>query len=40
MSAAGWLYEYVGRHRSTAFPDSAGSGWIFSAYVGKHRVKS
>jgi len=29
--------EYVGRHRSTEFPDSSGKGWIFTTYVGKHR---
>jgi len=30
--------EYVGRHRGTEFPDSSGKGWIFSAYIGKHRT--
>jgi len=29
--------EYVGRHRSIEIPDSSREGWIFSAYVGKHR---
>ena len=33
----GWLYEYVGKHRSTEFPDSGPGAGRFTRYVGQHR---